>query len=146
LTDEIREAFADVEGIRGGAKLNSLVYLRACIDETLMPAPPAPTYLRGQQLQVGLQTYEFFPEGAVVRTSAYCISHREDYYPAAWEFRPGRWILVEGRGEASKESSRFAKEAFCAFSLGARRCVRRSVTYLELIWSWLDVCDCLISE
>jgi hypothetical protein len=35
LTDEIREAFADVEEIRGGAKLNSLVYVRACIDETL---------------------------------------------------------------------------------------------------------------
>jgi cytochrome P450 len=32
LTDEIREAFADVERIRGGAKLNSLAYLRTCID------------------------------------------------------------------------------------------------------------------
>jgi cytochrome P450 len=34
LTDEIREALTDVEEIRGGAKLNSLACLRACIDET----------------------------------------------------------------------------------------------------------------
>jgi cytochrome P450 len=34
LTDEIREALADVEEIRGGAKLNSLACLRTCIDET----------------------------------------------------------------------------------------------------------------
>jgi cytochrome P450 len=46
LTDEIREAFADVEEIRGGAKLNSLACLRTCIDETPRLAPPASTHLQ----------------------------------------------------------------------------------------------------
>jgi hypothetical protein len=46
LTDEIREAFADVEEIRSRAKLNSLVYLRTSIDETLRLAPLVPTHLQ----------------------------------------------------------------------------------------------------
>lgn len=73
----------------------------------------------------------------MVGTSAYCISHKEDCYPAAWEFRPERWILVEDRGEASKESLRLA---FCMLSLGARGCVARSVAYLELN---LELARCL---
>jgi hypothetical protein len=39
---------------------------------------------------------------------------------------------VKDRGEASKESLRLAKDAFCAFILGARGCVARSVVYPEL--------------
>jgi cytochrome P450 len=46
LTDKTREAFAGVEEIRGGAKLNSLAYLRTCIYETPRLAPPASTHLQ----------------------------------------------------------------------------------------------------
>ena len=62
-------------------------------------------------------------------TSAYCISHGKDCYRGAWEFRLERWMLVEDRGEASKKSLELAKDAFCAFSLGARGCVGRSVAH-----------------
>ena len=71
---------------------------------------------------------EFFPESKVVGTSAYCISHKEDYYPGAWEFRPER------------DSLRLAKDAFCEFGLGARGCVARSMAYLELN---LELARCL---
>lgn len=141
LTEEVRGAFADVEEIRGGAKLNGLVYLRACIDETLRLAPPVPTHLPREVLKGGLVVDgEFFPEGTVVGTSAYCISHSEEYYPQAWEFRPERWILVEDGGEGSKESIKIAKDTFCAFSLGTRGCAGRSVAYLELM---LELARCL---
>jgi cytochrome P450 len=76
----------------------------------------------------------------VVGTSAYCISHKEEYYPRAWGFRPERWILEEDGGEGSKESLKVAKDAFCAFSLGTRGCVGRSVAYLELT---LELARCL---
>jgi cytochrome P450 len=141
LTEEVRGAFGDVEEIRGGAKLNGLSYLRACIDETLRLAPPVPTHLPREVLKDGLQIDgEFFSEGTVVGTSAYCISHKEEYYQRAGEFRPERWILAEDGGEASKESMRIAKDAFCAFSLGTRGCVGRSVAYLELT---LELARCL---
>jgi cytochrome P450 len=141
LAEEVRGAFADVEEIRGGPKLNGLAYLRACIDETLRLAPPVPTHLPREVLKGGLQVDgELFPEGTVVGTSAYCMSHKEEYYPRAWEFRPERWILEEDGGEASKESLRIAKDAFCAFSLGTRGCVGRSVAYLELT---LELARCL---
>ena len=45
-----------------------------------------------------------------------------------------------GRGEGSKESIRIARDAFCAFSLGTRGCVGRSVAYLELA---LELARCL---
>ena len=49
-------------------------------------------------------------------------------------------MLVEDRDETSKESLELAKDAFCAFSLGARRSVGRSVAYLELN---LELARCL---
>jgi cytochrome P450 len=90
LTAEVRGAFEDVEEIRGGAKLNGVLYLRACIDETLRLAPPVPTHLPREVLKGGLQIDgEFFPERTAVGMSAYCISHKEEYYLRAWEFQ--RW-------------------------------------------------------
>lgn len=138
LVQEIRGAFDDVEDVRLGAKLNTLVYLRACIDETLRLAPPVPAHLPREVLKGGLTVDDdFFPEGTVVGTSAYCMGHNEEYYPEPWEFRPERWIVVEGRdkGEGSKESVKVARDAFCAFSLGNRGCVGKNVAYLELTLS-----------
>lgn len=57
--------------------------------------------------------------------------------------RGGFWW--RNRGQASKESLIFTKDAFCTFSLGVRGCVTRSVAYLELslelarcLW-WFDI-------
>jgi cytochrome P450 len=145
-TKEVRAAFTDVEEIVSGPKLTSLVYTRSCIEETLRLSPPVTAHLPREVLAGGLTIDgHFFPEGTIVGTSAYAIHHNPEYYPEPFAFRPERWIVstfpsekgdsctATGSREVTAQDVATAKAAFCAFSLGTRGCVGKSVGYLELI-------------
>ena len=132
LTSEIRESFTDPSEIRGGPKLNGCVYLQACIDETLRRAPPAPSILPRQVLPGGIEVDgERLPSGTFVGVSAYAIHHDPKYYPEPWRFAPERWLPDEKTG-VTQEGVNRAKRAFCAFSLGSRGCIGKSLAYLEV--------------
>ena len=139
-TSEVRSAFTDASDITGGPKLNSCVYLNACIDETLRRAPPAPSVLPRQVLPGGLDIDgQHIPPGMIVGVPAYVIHHDPEYYPEPWRFVPERWLRDanpdgnenEKTGAAQESVSR-ARRAFCPFSLGSRGCLGKSLAYLEV--------------
>lgn len=150
LQQELRNEFGEVSRIVWST-VKSNVYLRAVVEETLRLAPAAPSELPRTVLQQpGLQiTGSFIPAGTTVGCSAYVLHHDETAYPDSFSFRPERWIPCEipaGSGVAVRTGThlpdlsplqdpqqvRQAREAFCAFSLGSRGCVGKTMAYMEL--------------
>jgi len=133
LTDEIRSTFTNMDEIRSGPKLNSLSYLRACIDEALRKNPPVGSLLVRKVLPGGLdiEGVGHIPAGTEVGTPSYAIHHSEEYYSDPFTFRPERWIVDEKAG-VTAESVALAQSAFCPFSLGSRGCIGKGLAYLEL--------------
>jgi len=76
-----------------------------------------------------VDTPHFFPPGTVIGVSAYAIHHNATYFPDPFTFQPERWVES---AEWTEESVAVARSAFCAFSLGTRGCVGRSLAYKEL--------------
>jgi len=130
VTDEVRSKFASVDMIRSGKTLNELVFLRACIDETLRLSPPVPSHLPREVLHGGLTIDgQYFPKGTVVGTAPYAIHHNDEYFPMPFTFQPERWI-VDGKA-VSEASVATARAAFCPFSLGPRGCIGKGIAYVE---------------
>jgi hypothetical protein len=72
LAAEIRSAFSDVEEIRLGHKLGSLLYLRAVVCEEVLPG----------DIEID---GEWIPPEARVGASSYVVHHNEEYSPdASW--------------------------------------------------------------
>lgn len=125
LTEELQSTFKNVKDIKSGAALSSCRYLRACIDEALRMAPPVPGLLLRTTMTGGMTIDgQHIPEGVNIGVGAYSIMHSPKYYPEPFSFKPERWLMDVG-GE-------FARSAFCAFSIGNRSCIGRSMAYLEL--------------
>ena len=148
LTREIRSTFSSPDAIRSGPALSSCVYLRACIDETLRLAPPVPSHLPREVLPGGIHVDgQFLPAGTVVGTAPWAIHHNAAYFPDAFAFRPERWIPTDHHGDDDDDDGlSIARAAFCAFSLGPRGCIGKSVAYQEvalalahLLWLY-DIC------
>ena len=129
------------------SEIKKNAYLRAVVEETLRLAPAAPSELPRTILQEpGLEIAgEFVPAGTTVGCSAYVLHHDEDAYPDSFSFMPERWIantpedtdVSETHLQATSslqnpEQVTKAKEAFCAFSLGSRGCVGKTLAYIEL--------------
>jgi len=132
LTAEVQNAFSDVEEIKTGSTLGSLPYLRAVIDEALPMSPPVPGHLAREVLPGGIDIGgHHIPAGTQVGTSSYAIHHNEDYFPDAFSFKPERWIPDPSAGITEADVTK-AHAAFCAFSLGSRGCIGKSLAYVEL--------------
>ena len=124
LVGEIRTSFSDVEEIRQGPALNSLLYLRACIDETLRLSPGAPGPMMKEVTAGGLVVDgKYILPGTEVSVTVYTIHHNTTYFPDPWTFRPERWLA---------HSLEATKEAFIPFSMGTRSCIGRNLAYLDI--------------
>ena len=137
LQQEIRPLFKEVEEIRGGAMLNSCIWLRACIEEAMRMSPGVPGLLPRQVLRGGVEIGgQWFPEGIDLGVPHYAIHHNEDHYPDSFTYRPERWIADTGTGEQDENRQQqvaAAKSAFCPFSIGPRGCVGKSLAMKELM-------------
>ena len=128
---EVRSTFNCADDIRIGPGLNSLVFVKACIDETLRMSPPAGSSL-SRQVQAGGAFVDGhnFPEGVELGVPIYGIHHNPIYYPSPFDFKPERWIVDECG--TTQEAVDLARAAFCPFSVGTRSCVGKGLALTEL--------------
>jgi cytochrome P450 len=132
LAHEIRSSFSSGKDINAST-LADFRYLRACIDEALRLAPPAPGVLwrergSGDDSQEPLLVDGVpIPRGTMVGLSLYTLHHDEQYFPDPFAFCPERWLQP-----ATSEQAKLAKDAFAPFSVGSRACGGKSMAYTEI--------------
>lgn len=133
LIDEILSTFPTVDDIVYGPKLQSCVYLRACIDEGMRLTPSGPCELPREILPGGLNIMgEHYPAGVVVGTVPWANSRNDEIYGDANAFRPERWIVDEAAG-VTKESVARMKNNFHPFITGLGACLGRNLAYAEMM-------------
>jgi cytochrome P450 len=127
LTSEIRDTFDSNKEIAPGPKLSQCKYLRACIDETLRLAHPAPGDLPREVLPGGAVIDGFpCPPGTSVGCSAWSMGRIETLYGAdADVFRPERWMPSDDTHVLKM------RRCFHPFSIGPMNCVGQNLAILE---------------
>ncbi|KAF7512379.1 hypothetical protein GJ744_001947 [Endocarpon pusillum] len=129
---EVRLAFTSTDQIRLGSELNSLTYVRACIDEALRMSPPAGSSLY-REVQSGGATVDghHFSQGTEIGVPIYGIHHNPEYFPSPFSYLPERWIVADD--DTSRANVELARAAFCPFSLGTRSCIGKGMAMVELM-------------
>ena len=134
---EVRSAFTSPEEIKSGPTLNSCIFLRACIEESLRMAPPVGGALWREVEDGGLRIgKELVPRGCDVGVGIYAIQHDERYFPAPFAYSPDRWIVSD---QNPPEAVARAKGAFSAFSIGPVGCLGKNLAYMELMVTMASV-------
>lgn len=104
LTAIIRSAFPDFESISHGPALDSMVYLRACIYESMRLCPPVPMPLPREVLPGGLQVNGHqFQEGAIVGALTYSLHHSALHFDQPYVYDPARWLIKGSKGTDENE-------------------------------------------
>ncbi|KAK7680564.1 hypothetical protein QCA50_016346 [Cerrena zonata] len=128
LQNEIDTVYADHANPLSTEKHSKLVYLNACINETLRLYPPVPTngprqvwYGAGPHVVAG----SAIPEGTQIYVPPYSL-HRDPRYfsPNPETFIPERWL------ESDKTMNTLA---FIPFSYGPANCVGRQMAKQEML-------------
>ena len=135
LQNEIRSGFADVDEIRSSQRLDSCLYLRACINEAMRLSPPVGALLPREILAGGLTVDDHhFPQGVNIGVPHYTLHHNELHYPDPFVFKPERWIVSSDPNceKSSEAAVATAQSAFCAFSVGRFGCVGKTLAYAEM--------------
>ena len=125
LQDELQGKFSSTEVIVMGSELNSCVYLRACLDETMRLNPPVGGVLPREVLKGGVTIDgNYFPVGTDVGTSLYALQRQEKYFSDPLSFKPERWLANESLDNST---------AWSPFSLGPRGCPAKTMAYAEMM-------------
>ncbi|CAJ2507046.1 Uu.00g082320.m01.CDS01 [Anthostomella pinea] len=124
LATEIRSTFSSGSEIRGGPRLSSCRYLRACIDEALRMSPPVPGTLWREAAT------DAKDKPLIIGVSIYSLHHNENYFPDSFQFQPERWLAKDNNNN-NNNNNKAAHEAFVAFSMGSRVCAGKAMAYLE---------------
>lgn len=102
--------------------------MRACIDETLRLAPPAPGTLWREQEQNDQSDHlvidgHVVPKGTAIGINICALHHNEEYFPDPFSYEPERWLGDQG--------ALIHHDAFAAFLAGPRGCAGKAMAYLE---------------
>jgi cytochrome P450 len=143
---EVLETFSPFGEVRAeAAELQKCRYLRACVEESLRMSPPVGGLMPRETLSGGMIVDgEHFPADTELGTPTYALHHDERYYYDPFQYNPRRWLInhtsLDQESEdtvlgGSTTASRLAtaEEAFCAFSIGPRNCIGKSMAYHELM-------------
>ncbi|KAK1825735.1 cytochrome P450, partial [Podospora conica] len=136
--------FSDYEtGLVTWHEAQRLPYLDAVVKEAfrLHPAPGLP--MERIVPKGGLEIAgRFVPGGTIVGCSAWVLHRNEEVFGGDVEaFRPERWLVGEGRGEAGlDEAGRAAEERrvktmngmMLQFGMGSRTCIGKNISLLEI--------------
>ncbi|KAL3460959.1 cytochrome P450 [Aspergillus heterothallicus] len=123
LRQEVSEAITG-DQVAPYAKVKSLPYLKACIEESLRLSPPLARGLERVTPPEGATIMgEIIPGNVGVSVPAY-VAHRDpELFPEPEAFRPERWIEGDNIGKM--------RDAFIPFSSGGRACIGRNITMME---------------
>ncbi|KAI1927821.1 hypothetical protein LOZ39_003991 [Ophidiomyces ophidiicola] len=131
VSKEIRTTFNSVDDIKNRQKLNSCLYLRACIDEAMRMSPSVGSSLWREVENEGMTVdKDIIPGGYDVGVAIYSIHHKDDYFPQPFSFIPERWT-PDGK-QYTRESVELARAAFNPFSIGPRSCVGKGLAMFEM--------------
>jgi len=115
-----------------------LIFLDACINETLRLLPVVPTGGRRRVMEgTGGRVIcgRFVPEGTEIYIPSYVLHHDpRNFSPRTEEFWPDRWLQKQELSSSSSEDSAFVlnASAFLAFSNGPAMCVGKNLARLEM--------------
>lgn len=131
LKDEVRTTFPSRASICAGKALNSCVYLRACVEESLRIAPPGPgIFWRRSKHDMQIDGV-LIPAGTEVGVSIYALHHNSDVFPEPHLFRPDRFL------------SSNTTQGFIPFLSGFRSCPAQKLAYpmmclliARLVWEF----------
>ena len=129
LASEIRSTFQNVSEISLGPKLDSCIYLHACVEEALRLFAGT-AFWRDADEGGATVLGEYIPTGFTVGSSPYVLHHNTDYFPDPFRYDPERWI--PGRG-CSAEQIKMAKMACNPFSLGPRSCIAKNLAVTTML-------------
>ncbi|KAI1323176.1 benzoate 4-monooxygenase cytochrome P450 [Xylariaceae sp. FL0255] len=126
LRAELDSVLSPKDSIAPWAKVRSLPYLRACIDEAMRLAPPVATELirRTPPDASILIDGEIIPPDTSVSIAAYTAHRDPSVFPDPEVYNPSRW-LAKG-----SDDLRAMLAVFIPFSTGTRGCIGRNVSIL----------------
>lgn len=118
---EFRSAFSRPESIVYGPVLERCTYLRACLDEAMRMAPPAPGVFFRQCTRDCVIDSVPLAAGTNVAVGIHDLHHNPEYFPEPFTYIPERFVEQGGR------------EAFMPFLKGYRSCPAQKLAYRTML-------------
>ncbi|KAL2847832.1 benzoate 4-monooxygenase cytochrome P450 [Aspergillus pseudoustus] len=123
LQQELDEHIPPNDDLPSYSLVQTLPYLKACLDESLRLSPPVSFGLQRKTPPEGMSiNNRWIPGNTLVSVPAYIAHRDESVFPNAETFMPERWL-----SDQAKEFQKY----FIPFSAGSRGCIGRNITYLE---------------
>jgi cytochrome P450 len=134
VANEVRSTFTCKGEIRLGPKLNSCVFLRACVDESMRLSPIAGAAPFREVEAPGIEVAgEFIPAGCDIGVATHTIHRNPKYWADPLQFKPERWLAAERQDVTRESNLNRSKKAYAPFSLGPRACVGRSLALSQIM-------------
>ncbi|CAL5871245.1 uncharacterized protein PFLUO_LOCUS5493 [Penicillium psychrofluorescens] len=123
LRSEVDKVLDKNDTVAPYEKVRYLPYLKACLDEGLRLHPPSATTTPRMTPPQGLEIMgEWIPGNTTVLCPTYSLHRHSSAFQDPDVFRPDRWM---------DDDAKKLQDCFLPFSLGARGCIGRNITYME---------------
>nr|CAD7407531.1 unnamed protein product [Timema poppensis] len=126
LFKEVSAALPSRDSSLSPDSLHKMIYLHACIKESLRLQPPIPVLTRVLPEDIAVHSYKI-PQGTCVLMTSHVTCLREENFEDALKFKPERWLVSD------QDIHPFAA---IPFGYGPRSCLGRGIAELQL---WMTV-------